>query len=46
MTPMDNVDTGEVEKFAARAAEWWDPAGAFRTLHEEHTKRAKAPGGS
>lgn len=31
---MDNVDTSEVAKFAARAAEWWDPTGAFRTLHE------------
>jgi 2-polyprenyl-6-hydroxyphenyl methylase / 3-demethylubiquinone-9 3-methyltransferase len=31
---MDNVDAGEVAKFASRAAEWWDPTGAFRTLHE------------
>jgi 2-polyprenyl-6-hydroxyphenyl methylase/3-demethylubiquinone-9 3-methyltransferase len=31
---MDNVDAGELAKFAARASEWWDPAGAFRTLHE------------
>jgi 2-polyprenyl-6-hydroxyphenyl methylase/3-demethylubiquinone-9 3-methyltransferase len=29
-----NVDPAEVEKFAARAADWWDPTGPFRTLHE------------
>ena len=31
---MANVDPGELAKFASRAAEWWDPRGAFRTLHE------------
>jgi 2-polyprenyl-6-hydroxyphenyl methylase/3-demethylubiquinone-9 3-methyltransferase len=31
---MANVDSGELAKFASRAAEWWDPRGAFRTLHE------------
>jgi 2-polyprenyl-6-hydroxyphenyl methylase / 3-demethylubiquinone-9 3-methyltransferase len=31
---MANVDTSELAKFASRAAEWWDPNGAFRTLHE------------
>jgi 2-polyprenyl-6-hydroxyphenyl methylase/3-demethylubiquinone-9 3-methyltransferase len=31
---MDNVDAAELAKFAARAAEWWDPRGPFRTLHE------------
>jgi 2-polyprenyl-6-hydroxyphenyl methylase/3-demethylubiquinone-9 3-methyltransferase len=31
---MDNVDASELAKFAGRAAEWWDPSGAFRTLHE------------
>jgi 2-polyprenyl-6-hydroxyphenyl methylase / 3-demethylubiquinone-9 3-methyltransferase len=31
---MANVDTSELAKFASRAAEWWDPRGAFRTLHE------------
>jgi 2-polyprenyl-6-hydroxyphenyl methylase / 3-demethylubiquinone-9 3-methyltransferase len=29
-----NVDPAELEKFAARAAKWWDTAGPFRTLHE------------
>ena len=31
---MANVDSSELAKFAARAAEWWDPRGAFRTLHD------------
>jgi 2-polyprenyl-6-hydroxyphenyl methylase/3-demethylubiquinone-9 3-methyltransferase len=31
---MSNVDAGELAKFAARAAQWWDPHGPFRTLHE------------
>ena len=31
---MTNVDASELEKFASRAAEWWDPHGAFRTLHD------------
>jgi 2-polyprenyl-6-hydroxyphenyl methylase/3-demethylubiquinone-9 3-methyltransferase len=31
---MQNVDSSELAKFATRAAEWWDPRGAFRTLHE------------
>ena len=30
---MSNVDTAELTKFASRAAEWWDPAGPFKTLH-------------
>ena len=29
-----NVDSSELDKFASRADEWWDPHGAFRTLHE------------
>jgi 2-polyprenyl-6-hydroxyphenyl methylase / 3-demethylubiquinone-9 3-methyltransferase len=29
-----NVDSSELGKFASRADEWWDPHGAFRTLHE------------
>ena len=28
------VDPGEVEKFSAIAAEWWDPTGKFRPLHK------------
>jgi 2-polyprenyl-6-hydroxyphenyl methylase/3-demethylubiquinone-9 3-methyltransferase len=31
---LDNVDSAEVAKFASRALEWWDPKGAFRTLHD------------
>ncbi len=31
---MANVDSSELAKFASRATEWWDPRGAFRTLHE------------
>jgi 2-polyprenyl-6-hydroxyphenyl methylase/3-demethylubiquinone-9 3-methyltransferase len=31
---MGNVDSSELAKFASRAAEWWDPRGAFRTLHD------------
>jgi len=27
------VDTSELEKFDALAAEWWDPAGKFKPLH-------------
>ncbi|MEO1680666.1 MAG: bifunctional 2-polyprenyl-6-hydroxyphenol methylase/3-demethylubiquinol 3-O-methyltransferase UbiG [Pseudomonadota bacterium] len=29
-----SVDGNEVAKFEAMAAEWWDPAGKFRPLHE------------
>lgn len=29
-----NVDTGEIAKFDALAASWWDPHGEFRPLHE------------
>jgi 2-polyprenyl-6-hydroxyphenyl methylase/3-demethylubiquinone-9 3-methyltransferase len=31
---MANVDSSELAKFASRASEWWDPRGAFRTLHD------------
>jgi 2-polyprenyl-6-hydroxyphenyl methylase/3-demethylubiquinone-9 3-methyltransferase len=31
---MANVDSSELAKFASRAAEWWEPRGAFRTLHD------------
>jgi 2-polyprenyl-6-hydroxyphenyl methylase/3-demethylubiquinone-9 3-methyltransferase len=34
-----NVDSSELAKFASRAAEWWDPRGAFRTLHEINSLR-------
>ena len=28
------IDAGEVERFSALAAEWWNPNGKFRTLHK------------
>ncbi len=28
------IDQGEVERFSAMAAEWWDPQGKFRPLHK------------
>ena len=28
------VDSGEIERFSALAAEWWNPAGKFRPLHK------------
>ena len=31
--PQSTVDPGEVAKFEAMAAEWWDPAGKFKPLH-------------
>jgi 2-polyprenyl-6-hydroxyphenyl methylase/3-demethylubiquinone-9 3-methyltransferase len=31
---MANVDSSELAKVASRAAEWWDPRGAFRALHD------------
>jgi 2-polyprenyl-6-hydroxyphenyl methylase/3-demethylubiquinone-9 3-methyltransferase len=29
-----SIDPGEVAKFSAMAAEWWDPAGKFAPLHK------------
>ncbi|MGY6550056.1 MAG: bifunctional 2-polyprenyl-6-hydroxyphenol methylase/3-demethylubiquinol 3-O-methyltransferase UbiG [Roseinatronobacter sp.] len=31
--PVNTIDPGEVAKFEAMAAEWWDPAGKFKPLH-------------
>ena len=28
------VDEGEIARFSAIAAEWWDPRGKFRPLHK------------
>lgn len=33
MTQVNTVDSGEIEKFQAMAAEWWDPNGKFKPLH-------------
>ena len=32
-TVTDTVDSAEVAKFEAMAADWWDPTGKFRPLH-------------
>jgi len=29
-----SIDAGEIDKFTAMAAEWWDPRGKFRPLHK------------
>src|ERR1700691_6133854 len=36
-----SVDAGEVAKFSAMAAEWWDPAGKFAPLHKFNPVRLK-----
>ena len=33
MTQKSTVDGGEIAKFQAMAAEWWDPNGKFKPLH-------------
>lgn len=33
------VDQGEVDRFSAMAAEWWDPTGKFKPLHKFHPSR-------
>jgi len=30
----DTVDRRDIDRFAAQAAEWWDPSGSFRPLHQ------------
>ena len=32
-TAQSTIDTAEVAKFEAMAAEWWDPSGKFKPLH-------------
>jgi 2-polyprenyl-6-hydroxyphenyl methylase/3-demethylubiquinone-9 3-methyltransferase len=32
--PSSSVDPGEIAKFTRLAAEWWDPNGKFRPLHQ------------
>lgn len=36
-----NLDTAEVERFSKLAAEWWDPQGKFRPLHQVGPPRLK-----
>src|SRR5580704_947805 len=33
------IDPAEVARFAAQAANWWDPAGSFRPLHRLNPTR-------
>jgi len=33
-SPAASVDPDEVARFSAQAAEWWDPQGKFRPLHQ------------
>lgn len=33
MSNTSTIDTSEIEKFQAMAAEWWDPNGKFKPLH-------------
>lgn len=33
-TTDNNVDAGEIQKFTALAAQWWDKNGAFKPLHD------------
>jgi 2-polyprenyl-6-hydroxyphenyl methylase/3-demethylubiquinone-9 3-methyltransferase len=35
------VDSAEVEKFSAMAAEWWDPSGKFAPLHKFNPVRLR-----
>ena len=37
----DNIDQNEVQKFAAIAEKWWDPAGDFKPLHVINPIRAE-----
>ena len=31
---INTIDPAEVAKFEAMAADWWDPKGKFKPLHE------------
>ncbi len=37
----NSIDPEEVKKFSAMAAEWWDPHGKFRPLHQFNPVRLK-----
>ncbi len=37
--PASSIDAGEVEKFERMAAEWWDPHGKFKPLHQMNPVR-------
>lgn len=40
MSNLSNVDHGEIAKFEALAARWWDAEGEFRSLHDINPLRA------
>jgi 2-polyprenyl-6-hydroxyphenyl methylase / 3-demethylubiquinone-9 3-methyltransferase len=40
-TAKTTIDQGEVDRFTAMAAEWWDPKGKFRPLHKFNPVRIK-----
>jgi 2-polyprenyl-6-hydroxyphenyl methylase/3-demethylubiquinone-9 3-methyltransferase len=40
MSNLSNVDPGEIAKFEALAARWWDAEGEFRSLHDINPLRA------
>ena len=41
VTNPSTVDTGEIARFEALAAEWWDPRGRFRPLHIMNPTRVR-----
>jgi len=36
-----SIDPGEIDKFSAMAAEWWDPSGKFKPLHKFNPTRLR-----
>ena len=40
-TEADTVDRSEIDKFAAMAADWWDPDGRFKPLHRLNPTRLR-----
>ncbi len=39
MTEDNNIDLGELEKFSAKADQWWEPEGEFKILHDINPTR-------
>jgi 2-polyprenyl-6-hydroxyphenyl methylase/3-demethylubiquinone-9 3-methyltransferase len=39
--PDPTIDPAEIDRFAAHAASWWDPAGSFRPLHRLNPARLR-----
>ena len=38
-TSAQNVDAAEIDKFSRLAAQWWNPEGEFKSLHEINPMR-------